>query len=442
MTTAGAQSDLLLAWRATLAAKPGAVAVSEGLRSWTRAEIEAEANSVCASLPPLLDLPRRKVAMAELNGARWLVVFLALLRRGAVPVLLDPADSPAHLAESAEHLGVGYLWNQGTWSSIASRRSTPARQGGLVKVTSGSSGRVRGFFFTDAQILADGRNVCEGMGIRPEDRNLAAIPFGHSYGLGNLVVPLLAQGTACVCAESPLPACLSAICRRHAPTVFPAVPILLKTLARSLEPTAAFSSLRLVISAGAPIRQEDACAFRKRFGLAVHVFYGSSETGGISFDASGSLAESGEGVGTPLPRVHVCQKTGGRIEIRSEAVVGRGIHRPADTVRIRPDGTLVLTGRVGRMVKLGGRRLDLSGLETEIQRLPGVRGVIVEPHPQREDSLAALIATDLPQADMRALLRASLSSWKIPARLRVVPEFPLTGRGKVDRAQAGRLLSE
>ena len=36
-------------------------------------------------------------------------------------------------------------------------------------------------------MLADGEQVCRGMDIRPDDVNFGLIPFGHSYGLGNLV---------------------------------------------------------------------------------------------------------------------------------------------------------------------------------------------------------------------------------------------------------------
>ena len=50
-------------------------------------------------------------------------------------------------------------------------------------------------YITDAQMLADGRQICATMGIRPGDLNLGLIPFGHSYGLGNLVVPLLTQSS-------------------------------------------------------------------------------------------------------------------------------------------------------------------------------------------------------------------------------------------------------
>ena len=61
----------------------------------------------------------------------------------------------------------------------------------LVKLTSGSTGQPRALPFIDAHMLADGSQICAGMDIRATDLNLAIIPFGHSYGLGTLVLPLL-----------------------------------------------------------------------------------------------------------------------------------------------------------------------------------------------------------------------------------------------------------
>ena len=433
--------DLLSAWRATVGYRRTAVVVVDDRRTWTCSDLDAASEDLTSRLPPGTAIAGRRVGLAEANGAPWFAAFIALLKRKAVPVLLDASDSAEKTIETAASLGAVGAWTHATWTptGVSPR---PRRERGLVKSTSGSTGLSRGFRFTDAQMLADGRQICEGMGIRTDDVNLAVIPLGHSYGLGNLVIPLLAQGTACVCVPTPLPGALADACRRHKPTVFPAVPILLKALCKSLEEPADFSSLRLVISAGSPIRPEDAKAFHARFGRPVHVFYGSSETGGISYDASGTAAETGRSVGTALPGVSLREHPGRQLEVRSSAVMGKGGHRPADQVQLTSAGELVLLGRRGRMAKIGGRRLDLAGLEAELQRIPGIRTVVVEPHPSRDDCLAAILATNLGLAEVKEAIAAHLPSWKIPSRIKIVSELPVTPRGKVDRAQVRQLLSE
>src|SRR5690606_11203581 len=147
----------------------------------------------------------------------------------------------------------------------------------------GSTGQPRALFFTDAEMLADGRQLCAAMGIRESDINLGLIPWGHSYGLGNLVMPLLLQGTAIVSGTAPLPHAMAAVIAQTKPTIFPAVPALLRALADSTATAGQLASLRTIISAGAPLEAEIAQRFTDKFARKIHNFYGSSETGGISY---------------------------------------------------------------------------------------------------------------------------------------------------------------
>ncbi|MFT3782504.1 MAG: hypothetical protein QM790_10865 [Nibricoccus sp.] len=43
---------------------------------------------------------------------------------------------------------------------------------------------------------------------------------------------------------------------------------------------------------------------------------------------------------------------------------------------------------------------------------------------------------------MRNALRTRVALWKIPERILVLPEFPRTSRGKIDRKQLDRLLAD
>ena len=435
-------STLPAAWRATVAAAPDALAlIDASARRWSRAELDAHASAFRATLPPAV--ARRRVAFALPNGPAWLATFLALLAADAVAVPLDPGEPPEAQHALARAADAAFLLIDGAFvaiSELGPLASRPAPRAALVKLTSGSTGRPRALAFTHAQMIADGRQVCAGMGVGRDDVNLAAIPFGHSYGLGNLVMPLLIQGTALVCADIPLPHALAADVARARPTVFPAVPALLRALADSDLPADAISPLRTVISAGAPLSAEIAQAFHRRFGLAPHGFYGSSETGGISYDRTGEATLAGRSVGTPLPGVTITPIRGQRVRVSSPAVFRAAGVSPADRVEISADGELRLLGRAGRMVKIAGRRLDLGALETELRALPGVADAFVAPHPDSLEQLAAVLATGLAPLPLRALLRARLAPWKIPRRLVAVAAFPLTVRGKTDAAALRALL--
>ena len=432
--------NILSSWIRLVRAAPRARAVIEaaGEKVFSRADLSARAEAWRAARTEHLN--GQRVVFALPNSAAWFEVFLGLLQAGALPAALDPSEPLLAQRELARAIGATWLYFDGRLEKISAPRRPRRHDICLLKITSGSTGAPCALPFTHAQMLADGRQICRTMGIGPGDLSLAVIPLGHSYGLGNLVMPLLAQGTPLVCASAPLPHALAADCKRWRPTVFPAVPALLRALAASDIATDALGSLRLVISAGSPLPEETAQAFFARTGLSPHAFYGTSETGGITFDRDGEATRLGRSVGTPLKGVWLRFARGRRFSVVSEAVAGRGSHSPADRAVLNEEGELVLLGRTGRMVKIAGRRLDLTELETALRRVPGVRDAFAAPHPALAGELAAAVATDLSAGAVRSLLRERLAAWKIPHRLMVLPVFPLTARGKTDRPALQKLL--
>jgi acyl-CoA synthetase (AMP-forming)/AMP-acid ligase II len=435
-------ASLLHAWSRTVAAAPATRALVDAAsgRIWSRRELDTLAAAWHTAHGP--DAAGQTVVFAESNGPGWLEVFLGLLKSGAVIVALDPGEPPAAQRTIATAIGATRLWSGGRLESLAPRRRAPRDGRRLIKLTSGSTGTPRALAFTDAQMLADGRQICAAMRVRATDLNLGLIPWGHSYGLGNLVLPLLMQGTALLSGVAPLPHAIAAAAARWRPTVFPAVPAVLGALVASEVGRAQLASLRTVISAGAPLPAAVAVAFQKKFGRTIHGFYGSSETGGICYDPTGAATLAGRSVAPPLPEVRRHFRRGGRFAVESPAVFTLGRRRQAarghlmaDVARLDERGELVLLGRAGRSVKIAGRRLNLVEVEQALRRLPGVRDAWVSPHPARPDMLAAVVASTRPAAELLAALRGQLASWKLPRKWILLPEFPLTARGKTDVRQ-------
>jgi acyl-coenzyme A synthetase/AMP-(fatty) acid ligase len=434
-------------WSATVERDPGATAVieAESGKKWSRAALAAGAAEWAYSFREAVDgaiLVRRRVAMSVPNGAEWFRIFIGLLSVGAVPAPFDPSEPEDAQADAARAIGASYLWREGRLLPIGRGRPTRVpRTECLVKMTSASTGAPRGLAAGHAQMEADGRQICASMGIVPADACLAAIPLGYSYGLGNLVLPLILQGTRVICASSALPQALATDAARFRPTVFPAVPPVLKALASSDLPGRALSSLRLVISAGSALAPDVARAFSEKFGRRIHGFYGTSETGGIAFDRTGEATLEGRSVGTPLEGVILRPSKSGRFTVSSAAVLGRGRFSPADRASFGTGGELVLLGRTDRVVKVAGRRVDLAEIERALRALPGIRDAFAHLVPGPELVLAAAAATTLAPPEIRRLLRSSLASWKVPTRVVVLAQFPVTARGKTDGRRLRQLLS-
>ncbi len=113
------------------------------------------------------------------------------------------------------------------------------------------------------------------------------------------------------------------------------------------------------------------------------------------------------------------------------------LYRSGDRARRRRDGTLEFRGRVDEQIKLRGHRIEPGEIEAVLRRHPGVKQAVVVA--RGEGPEARLVATfpasaGLPStAALRRHLAESLPAWMVPAGWEVVPAFPLTPNGKVDR---------
>jgi acyl-coenzyme A synthetase/AMP-(fatty) acid ligase len=381
-----------------------------------------------------------RVAFRVPNGSEWFALFLALQRAGLAAVPLDGGMPTEGCLETARRLGARALYLDGEFHSLGKAPvRTRNRKCCCVKVTSGSGALPKAVECRAEHLLADGGNVIRTMGIRAGDLNLAAIPLGHSYGLGNLVMPLILQGTAMVCAGDYVPRQLVEWIERYRVTVFPAVPALLRVLAALPPGRGRFDSLRTVISAGAVLTPAVAQAFFTRYGIKIHNFYGASETGGICYDRAGHASLTGRSVGKPLAGVSVTVKTG-RVTVEGPAVATRGGRwRLGDIGEWNKRNELVLLGRAGQGANIGGKKVHPLEVERVLRALPGVTDAAVWlDQSQGRDLLSAGVETTQSRPELEKALAARLPSWKLPKTWFIARELPRTARGKLDLAALKR----
>jgi acyl-coenzyme A synthetase/AMP-(fatty) acid ligase len=185
---------------------------------------------------------------------------------------------------------------------------------------------------TAEALAADDDQLTSSMELSESDRFVAAVPWSHSYGLSSLVLPHCVAA-ACWCCPT-----TAARGRRSTPPAPcrdgpPYGPDLLADDRIARRAANWPSTLRLVVSAGAPLRADTAARFLETFGRRAHVFYGASECGGISYDREGTAALRGT-VGTPVDGVTIrlpdpAAGGEGTVSIRS-AAVGLG-YVPSET---------------------------------------------------------------------------------------------------------------
>lgn len=447
-------------------------------RQASRGDVDAFSWSATAKLPDLLP-PGVLAGLVAPNGPGFLAGFLALRRAGLAVLLLDAATPEAEARHTAEALGaIGILrcaagWPSGprnfAWESLAVEE-WPADLPGVavVKLSSGSTGAPRGIATPAEALVADDAALAATMGISPGDRLLATVPMSHSYGFSSLALPALTRATVLALPEEAGVFDPLETARRTGATVFATVPAVVGALARMAEPEPPPASLRLVITAGAPLSAEASARFRESFGLPVHVFYGASECGGICYDRLGGAAERGT-VGSPVEGVRVTleppeeawederepeREDAGIVTVESPAVaagylprgeagspssLGGGRFRTSDLAAWK-DGELVLGGRLDDLINVNGKKVSPRELERVLRGIEGVEEVVVLGLrvPGREgEMLRAVIACEpgrLGAEDVLSWCRARLAPHKVPRSVVLIPEIPRTPRGKLDRA--------
>jgi acyl-coenzyme A synthetase/AMP-(fatty) acid ligase len=421
-------------WRRTEGRNPRRVAVSGANRgeTWTAAELTRQARALAPHFEGRR--PGERIAFRLPNGPAWLAFFLALQRHGLTAVPLDGATPDAGCLELGRRLGVHAVYLDDRFHALDARPRSRSPQICCLKITSGSGGSPKTVACRAEHLLADGRQIMATMGLRASDRNLAAIPLGHSYGLGNLVLPLILRGIAIVTAADYVPRQLAQWIVRHRVTVLPLVPALFRVLA-AFPPGLSLRPARLAISAGAVLDPGIAQAFLARHGLRIHNFYGSSETGGICYDRTGAASLEGRSVGRPLRGVTVALQGSG-ITVASAAVAARsGRWRLGDAGRWNERGELVLLGRAGPGANIGGKKVHPLEIERALRAIDGITDAAVWRVEQAgREMLAAAVETTRPRAEVERELAARLPAWKWPRHWLVAPELPRTPRGKLDLA--------
>lgn len=402
------------------------------------------------------------------NGPAFLAGLLGLRRLGCVVALLDWRAPRHERLRLAERLGCLALlvgqqawpraenWQQ--WTKLLPPEGLPALPAGtaVLKVTSGTSGDPQAVAASSDALMSDEDALARTMGLRDSERILAAIPMSHSYGFSSVALPAIVRGSQIVVPDEGNPFAPMQTALGLDVTLLPTVPAYLETLTRATRPPRAPTSLRLVITAGAPLRPETAVAFQGTYGHAVHVFYGASECGGITYDREGWAAERGT-LGTPVEGVTVElealeapePRDRGRVRVNSAAVAA-GYYPRADSrlgggsfltsdVGAFYNGELCLYGRIDTIINVRGKKVDPVEVETVLRQLAGVKEVAVVGVPDGAGAGEVVRAVVVPAAGgvdaeaLRAYCRERLAEHKVPRSIVFLPELPRTDRGKLDR---------
>jgi acyl-CoA ligase (AMP-forming) (exosortase A-associated) len=258
------------ALRATAYRLPEKVAVVDGERRLTFAELERAAASLAAELASrgvrtgdrvAIFLDKTLEAVVALYGS-WLAGGVAVpvnegLRGRQVRHILDDSgcrillSSPRKLGGVEPEATAGVEHGEVDLGALAAPAHSPptAHLPGddapaIILYTSGSTGRPKGILISHANVIAGARIVTRYLEIGEDERILAVLPFSFDYGLNQLLTSV-GQGATIVLHRSHLPADICRALERHEITAMAGVPTLWIQLMQRHSPLAAMKLPRL-----------------------------------------------------------------------------------------------------------------------------------------------------------------------------------------------------
>ena len=401
---------------------PARVLATNGERTWTYQQVDADASSLAAAFSELGLGMGDRIAINLPNGVEWIVATLAAAKLGAVVVPVSPQLSIHDLRYQLRHAeasavvtiekwgGVDFLQrfeellgdlpdlqyvvtvgDEDLWYDdrifqfedlVSSGTGRPVPRPAVydetadlaVMYTSGTMGKPKGVPLSHRALVENAVRVAEILEISPDDRVLGAVPFFAIFGFG-VMLGTMARGATIVLQPYFDPARALALIADAKVTVLHGVPTQYHLLMReeSFDPSR-LTSLRAGVIAGSSV--DEALVRRVRRWCDVLVAYGLTETGPVVTITR--VADNDERrlstVGCALPGVEIMAMdlvTGelhgpeavGEIAVRGSNLMRGYLRMPAETAKVMtPDG-FFLTGDLGIIdedgyVKIVGRRQE------------------------------------------------------------------------------------
>ncbi len=346
-----------------------------------------------------------------------------------------------------------------------------------VIFTSGSTGRPKGVGVSHRAIADRLAWMQETFGLTAADRMLHKTPFSFDVSVCELYWPLLTGAGLVIVDDGGHRDFdrLADVVGATGVTTIQFVPSILAMFLDEPDTAGSLASLRRVLCAGEALSADLVTRFREVLPhVELHNLYGPTEA---TVYASWHRCDGSDAVvpiGVPLAdtRLDVLDDAGERLPVGvtgelylGGAALARGYlgrpgltaerfvpdphadrpggrrYRTGDLARWRPDGTVEYLGRVDHQVKIRGVRIEPAEVEAALRSHPAVGDAVVTAwRPEGgEARLVAHLVCDPggpapTAAELRTFLGAALPTAMIPARYVVLPEFPLTASGKLDRA--------
>ena len=301
------------------------------------------------------------------NSVDFIVAYLACLKKEVIPLLISEKASKEYINMIAEQYDAGYILLGEKNVLTRRKRETSIKihsDLALLLATSGSMGNIK----------------------YVKDRAITSLPLNYTYGLSVLNTHLYKGASIVITGRSVISTDFWNLVKKENVTTFSGVPFIYESIYKLSIFNYEFPSLKVLTQAGGKLSEKLQVYFggiARRKGLDFYILYGQTEATARMTVLSADLILNKLGsVGTAIPGgkidiidgeviyygENVCMGYAQKIEDLSKGDENRGILHTKDAGYMK-NGYLYLEGRLDRVIKINGIRINLQDCENIIMNL-------------------------------------------------------------------------
>lgn len=495
---------------------PTKTALVSGDLRFSYAELQRDALRLAARLLAIGIAPLDRVVVQLPNIPEFVLVYFALVRIGAIPVMAlrahrhaevrhflaasgakacvipdrigsfdyrDMAEALRGDAPALQHVIVvgEALSGQQAFTDLMRQAPSAAEEKALAAIepgpaeiatmllSGGTTSMSKLIPRTHQDYVLNARLCARAAGFDSNTVFMAILPLGHNYNLASpgLLGAFSVGGSVVLAGATDADSIFALVARERVSVIAAVVPLIVNWLGSDAQTRHDLSSLKVIQNGGARLAPELRSRLRERFGCTPQEIYGTAE-GLINMtrlnDPDELLLHSSGAPVCEADEIRVVDEEGRELpdgeagelvtrgpyticgyynapEKNLEAFTPDGFYRMGDIVR-KHGRHVVAEGRKKDMINRGGEKISCEEIENLIFAHPKVKAVtlVAMPDPVFGEKACAFV---IPQPGQQLafdelinfLKLQHIASFKLPERLEIVAEFPISPVGKILKRQ-------